>query len=186
MKRFFQSEKFPAAYALLVATVAWGITHGVDRILDRPLVEYAHSQEAASGIVHHRFQIRNLTSKLHVSNLRFIVALPPNGSSAILAAETQVLPPAIQGGSAAVHGADYASFPVETLQPGEEIDLRADIKGTDQPVLQLSVPTQPVYLERRSIETFMVANEMRIIAAICGVGVVSMIVYAFCFPAELP
>jgi hypothetical protein len=175
-------EKAPYLITIFFASTAWFITYSVGQITDSPTLEYA----TRASQIHpdqYRFvvDIRNISRKQRFQNLGFRIRLDPADHKDHLvywdnradapASSTPVLP--FVSGTPA----QAVDFTVQDLQPGWVIHLVADHSGPRLPAFRLASADAPVRLAERSLETFLVRNEIStMLAVILIYGVVIVLI----------
>lgn len=91
--QFLRQKEGPFLLVILLGTSAWLITHTVDRLSARPIVEYRLTEESAADGLEVDCQIENLCVDRCFKNLQFTLAGPPNDDNCFTNESFTIFPP---------------------------------------------------------------------------------------------
>lgn len=167
------TEKAPYIITLIVAAVAWSLTHIADRLLATPLVTYQEQIVENSGKKSLYLTLKNITRDKTFRTIHLIIAAPPGGSIT----DRAVIPiePAWEGNQpGTLEGRTFAyTFP--ELQPGGQLEVSVTYTGSDRPTLRMSADGTIDFV-KPSWQTWLAENEITILAWAVGIGIVALVI----------
>jgi len=160
-----RSSSAPYVLTILFASVGWGITHAVDRVLKSPALEFRPKvSELDSSQKKFRVQIENISRDRSFSDLEFVFLLDPKQSGRFVSSPSVIpVSPAWEGDQAPEQKDHSVVFPIPMVHPGWLLTLEAQYTGPQQPAFRLRKSGQPVRLVTPSAETFFVKHEISFI-----------------------
>jgi hypothetical protein len=176
------TDKAPYAVTLVVAALAWTITHIVDRLLATPIVTYERQIIENSGKKSVYLTLKNITRDRTFRDVHLILTASPGGSIT----ETAVIPiqPAFEGNQAGTTVGRTFDYTFPEMQPGSQLEISATFTGRDQPTLRMSAQGTIAFV-RPSWETCIVENELPILAWLVGIGIGALIIITCFFPRRV-
>jgi hypothetical protein len=162
------TDKAPYVVTILIAALAWAITHMADRLLSSPMIKYSEQKISSNGEQTLFLTFKNITRDKTFKKLQIILTAATDGvitSGAIIPAQ-----PAWEGDQPYQVAGRTFEFTFPEFQPGWEIEISANYTGSAQPTLRLSSPEQTVYAIRPSLKTLVVEYDVELLTGLAAVG----------------
>jgi hypothetical protein len=170
------NKEVPYLVTVLVAILAWSITHIADRVVTSPTVEFSLRAEKSSSGQTIKVTLRNLSDRSFV-NLRFEL----QGNNIRPCSRPMVFePPAWASSSGPEQGTDAVAFQVSQLQPGWTVILCGSYQANDQEplfVLKSSQNNQAIMLRRPGLATWILRFETALIATLAIAAALAIAVW---------
>jgi hypothetical protein len=163
--RFFRviaQEKAPYLITILFASIGWGVTYTVGRIVDSPTIEYV--TQSADG--RYQVDLRNVTRKQIFPSLKVSIHL--NGNQAIITKSNMSADPPGWPGREPVQQGEHntVDYTITSLQPGWIVHLWVEYTGKAQPSFHLVDSQGAIRLVPRSMETLVVEHELALLLTV--------------------
>lgn len=154
--------KAPYVVTILFASIGWGVTHTVDRLLASPIIEFTTELKPTATNKTIVVTLHNISHDKIFKKLSFTLMLP-EGTGTFVSAKKVPVPPAWDGDIDASAEGHTANFLFPALHPGWEVRLIAKFSGDSSPTLYLQDSETAVRLVSPSWETFLVTYELQFI-----------------------
>jgi hypothetical protein len=166
-------EKAPYIVTLIVAGLAWTITHIVDRLLTTPLLTYQSQIIENGGKKSLYLTLKNVTREKTFRNVRMILT----AAHGDLITDAAVIPiqPAWEGDQPGTLSGRTFDYTFLEMQPGSQFEVSLTFGGSDQPTVRLSTDGTISFVHP-SWETWLVENEIYVLAWVLGVGIILLLV----------
>jgi len=130
------AEKAPYIVTLIVAGLAWTITHVVDRLLATPLLTYHSQITESSGKKSLYLTLKNIARDKTFRNVRLILT----AASGDLLTDAAVIPiqPAWEGEEPGTLAGRTFDYKFSEMQPGSQFEVSVTFGGSDPPTLRMS------------------------------------------------
>lgn len=155
------TDKAPYIVTIVVAALAWALTHMADRLLSTPMVKYT-IQELSSNTGKTVFlTFKNITRDKAFKGLQILLTASSDG----LITTGSVIPvqPASEGAQPYQVAGRTFEFTFPEFQPGWQIEISADYTGSARPSLRMSSPEQTIYAVVPSLKSFLVEYDIEIL-----------------------
>ena len=168
------SEKAPYVVTIMMAGLAWALTHLADRLLETPMIKYSIEMVGEST---EYLKFKNITRSKTFRNLKIILTASADGR--IISGAVIPVQPAFEGDQPyQVAGRTFEySFP--EFQPGWQIELSVEYAGSSKPSLRLTAPEQIIYAITPSAESYIVENDIYILGCFAISWVVLLLIAIF-------
>jgi hypothetical protein len=167
------SDKAPYLVTLIVAGLAWTITHLADRLLAAPLLTY-HSQILASaGKKSFYLTFKNITRDKTFRNVRLILT----AARGDVLTEAAVIPvqPAWEGDQPGTTAGRTFEYTFSEMQPGSQFEVSVVFGGPDRPTLRMSTDGT-INIMTPSWQTYVVENEVWMLVWLFAIGLLLLFV----------
>ena len=163
---------FPYIVTLLLAILAWTVTHTVDRLIALPLLKYTQSDSEENcdspriaRVYCLTFEFKNITRNVNFENLTIHI-LDKDISSGIEFYEpvTEIIGVGWDGDVMLSPSKKAVTLTVEDFHPEWVLRLSTLVNGLGEPRAQLESADVPTILERRSWRTWLIEWELCIIS----------------------
>lgn len=171
------SEKAPYIVTLVVAGLAWTLTHIVDRLLATPMLTY-HFQELTDGAKKSVYvTLENIGRDKVYRDVRITLTAAQGDSLS----NPVIIPvePASEGDEPGERAGRTFDFKSPEIQPGGKFEISTSYSAANRPTLRIAMQSGSIYALQPSVETYLVKHEMGILAvlmfawliALAGVGI---------------
>ena len=167
------TDKAPYIVTLIVAGLAWTLTHIVDRLLATPLLTYQQQIIENGGKKSLYLTLRNITRDKTFRNVRLIVTATPGGT--IIDASVIPIQPAWEGDQPGTMAGRTFAYTFSEMQPDSQYEVSVTYGGSDPPTLRMA-SDGTISFVHRSWETWVVENEISLLAYLLGFGIISLLV----------
>jgi hypothetical protein len=166
------AEKAPYIITLIVAALAWTLTHIVDRLLAAPLLTYQHQIIENGGKKSLYLTLKNITKDKTFQNVHLILTAAPGGSIA----DAAVIPiqPAWEGDQPGVTAGRTFAYTFSKMQPESQYEISISYSGNDPPTLRMSSDGTISFVSP-SWETWIVENEISLLAWLLIAGIICLV-----------
>lgn len=177
--RLLHVSESPFILGLLLAFIAWGVTHIIDRTLESPILEYSvssksqkteelikcESEKMEQVVAPHvsYYTIRNLSRDSLFTNVSLALRIPSDSKAKFIGIRIKASAPAIAGSHSGECGTDYVSFKTITFHPRWKFVLVVATSEKVTPHVYLSKSDKAILLQKGNIETFLIRNETEFI-----------------------
>jgi hypothetical protein len=167
------ADKAPYIVTIIVAGLAWALTHVVDRLLGTPLLTYQTQITESSGKKSLYVTLKNITRDKTFRNVRVILT----AATGDLITNAAVIPiqPAWEGDEPGTREGRTFDFKFSEMQPGSQFEISVTFGGIDQPTLRMSTD-DTINFVRPSWETWIVENEISLLACLVVLGIIALLV----------
>ena len=179
LRRLLGATEAPFLLALLFGTVAWGVTHIVNRSLATPILEISSARQSnveatlvecvdkkvkkleVAELVTYSF--RNISRTQLFKDVKFLVRRPGDSGAKILGARLKPVAPALPGREAETCDTSHVVVKCPEFHPGWEMTLSVGVDAKTELAAHISSTAGPVLLKEKGLETWLVRNETRIV-----------------------
>jgi hypothetical protein len=177
------SDKAPYILTIVVAGLAWTLTHIVDRLLGTPLLSYQIQELQRDGKKSFYLTVKNITRDKTFRALRIVITAAADSTLS----NPAIIPvqPASEGDQPFTLEDRTLDFTFPEVQPGWQFEISAGFQGDKIPTLRMSLGGgQTLYAVTPSMETFLVEHDIELLFAlvvfwICALTLVLLIQH-FC------
>ncbi len=170
------SDKAPYLVTLVVAGIAWTVTHIVDSLLASPVLVYRTQILESGGKTSFYLTLKNITRDKTFRDVRLIISADPGD----LLSDGAVIPiqPAWEGDTPGNLAGRTFEYTFAEFQPGWQFEISAVFKGPKRPTFRIAPrPDEAVRAVPSSIETILVENEIPVLASML-IGWIILLVVA--------
>jgi hypothetical protein len=169
------TEKLPWFPSLILAVLAWTVTHIVDRVNQTPALEYRVSRDNFEYSKTITVYLTNITRDTDFTNV--IIVLQNTGdmrkkctrekdvSVSIDCPNITPFQPADDGGDAPSIDETSVSFIIPKMMPGSIYKITSSYTGKEIPRIRISSSSSTIRITQRTIETIFAKNEIIILIA---------------------
>jgi hypothetical protein len=181
-KQRMLGEKAPYVVTLIVAALAWAVTHIVDRLLTTPLLTYRSQIIQGAGNKSLYLTLKNITKDKTFRNVHLIIT----SAQGEVMRDPAVIPiqPAWEGDQPWTLSGSTLEYNFSEIQPGSQFEVSVTFAGREQPTVRMS-SENTIDFARPSWETWIVENENFLLACLLGFGIIALILAAF-FASRTP
>jgi hypothetical protein len=155
------TDKAPYIVTIVIAGIAWTITHMADRLLSTPMVKYTIEQISSKNGQTAFLTFKNITRDKTFKQLQVILAASSDG--VITAGAVIPVQPASEGDQPYQVAGRTFVFTFPEIQPGWQIEISADYTGSALPSLRMSSPEQTIYAITPSLKSLVVEYDIEIL-----------------------
>jgi hypothetical protein len=169
------SDKAPYIVTIVMAGLAWTLTHIVDRLLTTPLLSYQIQQLQGDGKKSFYLTLKNITRDKTFHNLRIIITAAADS----LLTEPAIIPvqPASEGDQPFSLEDRTLDFTFPEIQPGWQFEISAGFQGEKIPTLRMSLMgDQTLYAVTPSLETFLVEHDIGLLFALVVLWIAALVI----------
>jgi hypothetical protein len=167
------SEKAPYIVTLIIAGLAWTITHIVDRLLATPMLTYQIQELAENGKRSVYITLNNIERDRAFRDVRLTLTAAPGDSLS----NPVIIPvePASEGDQPGMQAGRTFDFKFPEIQPGGRFEISASYKGPTRPSLRISLANGSIYAVQPSTETFLVEHEIEVLTGLVVVWLITLV-----------
>jgi len=172
------SEKAPYIVTLVVAGMAWTLSHIVDPLLATPMLMYSIQVLNDGGKKSIYLTLKNITRDKTFHDVRVIITAAPGDTLANRA----VIPvqPAWEGDQPGVREGRTFDFTFPEIQPNGQFEMTASYRTETRPSLRISEPKGTVDPITPSVETFLVEHEIALFGGLLAFWII-VLAGIYCF-----
>lgn len=165
------TDKAPYVITLVVAALAWTLTHTVDRLLATPLLTYEiASSTTEDGDKRSTFTFINITRDKTYYNLRVLITAPADG--VIKSGPILPVQPASEGDKPPSIAGRTFDFTFPEFQPQWQFSIPVVYSGQGETTLRLSLPQAALYAVNPSVQTSLVQHEFGVMMTLIVIWIV--------------
>lgn len=169
------SDKAPYVLTLIVAGIAWTVTHIVDSLVTSPLLVYRTQIVDTAGKKSLYLTLKNITRDKTFRKVRLIIS---GGTPGDLLTDGAVIPvqPAWEGDTPGTLVGGTFDYTFEEFQPGWQFEISVGFGGTAVPRFRIAPRQEDVVRAvPPSFETWLVENEIYILTFMLLVWVATLL-----------
>ena len=166
---------FPYIVTLLLAILAWTVTHTVDRLIALPLLKFSLTQADGNLL---SFEFENIASNVNFKNLTIMIRGENPETRFSEPVPTIVGRGWLDDVSLNPTG-DAILLTMKNFHPGWELRLSTIMTGSGKPQVQLKSADVPTILEPISWRTILVELELLILACFAFVALFAIVWWAW-------
>jgi hypothetical protein len=154
------SEKAPFIVTLIIAGMAWTLSHIIDQLLATPMLLYSTQVINTGGKKSVYLTLKNITRDKTYRDVRVIITAAPGDTLA----DRAVIPvqPAWEGDQSGMREGRTFDYTFPEIQPNWQFEMTASYKTQSTPSLRISSSNGTIDTVTPSVETFLVENEIKV------------------------
>lgn len=172
----FNGNNVPILITILLAILAWTISHATTRFLQEPIVKISQqiiSQDKTNSKI--KFVFTNISNRIDFKGLELVI----RGESKDDRFEEPEF--FIVGGGwlpevSLNHKKDGIDLKFKHFHPGWAVKITTTMSGSGNPQIQLKKAHVPTVLQQEGLKTLIIENEILIISSFGGIAFVLMLV----------
>lgn len=166
------TDKAPFVVTLIVAGLAWTLSHIIDQLLATPMLMYSTKVENSGGTKIFTLTLRNITRDKTFRDVRVLLTPAQNDTFT----DHQVIPtqPASEGDDPGKREPQTFDFKFPEIQPNGQLDMKVSFHSSTAPSLRISDANGTIYPTTPSVETFLVENEFTLFAGLVVVWILAL------------
>ncbi len=166
---------FPYFVTLLLAILAWTVTHTVDRLITLPLLKYTQTEVSGGQLT---FEFENITSSVNFKNLTILIR-GENTDNRFSDPVTTIVGGGWYGSALLNSTRDAVQLTIKNFHPGWKLKLSTTMAGGGEPQVQLKGAGVPTILEPSSWRTILVESELLILACFTFFAIFAIVWWAW-------
>ncbi len=168
-------DKAPYIITIILAGLAWTVTHLADRLLGTPLLTYESRILRNGNDQTYYLVLKNITHDKTFKKVHLILAAGADG----VITEGTVIPiqPAWEGDTPPIVAGRTFDYTFPEIQPGSQFEVPVTFRGSGELTPRISAEGI-VDVRQPSWETFVVEYEILILIAIIAIGVLIFLICA--------
>ena len=168
------SDKAPYIVTVLMAGLAWALTHFVDRLLTTPMLRYEVQNFSSPSGQTQYLTFHNITRDKTFRKVRLTLTAPDDG--VFTGAVVIPIQPASEGDTPYQMAGRTFEFTFPELQPGWRVEISSTYTGSSPPSLRLSSPDQTIYTVTSSFQTLLVQHELEALLLLAALWAVILFI----------
>ncbi len=164
------SEKAPFIVTLIIAGMAWTLSHIVDQLLATPMLLYSIQVLDAGGKKSVYLTLKNITRDKTYRDVRVIITAAPGDTltdRAVISVQ-----PAWEGDQSGVREGRTFDYTFPEIQPNWQFEITASYQTLGRPSLRISASNGTIDAVTPSLETFLVENEISLFAGLLIIWII--------------